>query len=74
VAPVIAKTIVVVAVGIEARFTIERLVLHQKIAKALGVPIDLLLPITASDQATDRSRFARWRSVVEERQGVRRRR
>jgi transcriptional regulator with XRE-family HTH domain len=39
------------------------LALHQKIAAALRVPIDLLLPNAASDAAANRSRFARRREA-----------
>ncbi len=49
------------------------LALHQKIAAALGVPIDLLLPIAVSNVAADRSRFARQREVVREKHRDRRR-
>jgi DNA-binding XRE family transcriptional regulator len=47
--------------------------LHQKIALALGVPIDLLL-IAVSDEAADPTRFAKRRQVVEDMKRDRRRR
>jgi len=47
--------------------------LHQKIAKALGVPIDLLLQIAMSDQAANPSRIARRRGVVRKMQRASRR-
>jgi transcriptional regulator with XRE-family HTH domain len=40
--------------------------LHQKISRALGVPIDLLLPIAVSDQEADPARFAKRSQVVED--------
>lgn len=40
------------------------LALHQKIARALGVPLELLLPIAVSDQEADPQRFAQRREVV----------
>jgi DNA-binding XRE family transcriptional regulator len=40
--------------------------LHQKIAQALGVPIDLLLPVAVSDKEADPARFAKRRQVVEQ--------
>src|SRR5712691_564438 len=48
--------------------------LHQKIARALGVPIDLLLPIAVSDEEADPARFARRRQVVADMKQARRRR
>src|SRR6266851_6024704 len=48
--------------------------LHQKIARALGVPIDLLLPIAVSDQPADPARFAKRRQVVADMKQARRRR
>jgi DNA-binding XRE family transcriptional regulator len=48
--------------------------LHQKIARALGVPIDILLPIAVSDQAADPPRFARRRAAVRKMQRARPRR
>jgi DNA-binding XRE family transcriptional regulator len=48
--------------------------LHQKIARALGVPIDLLLPIAVSDEAGNPARFAKRRQVVEDMKKARRRR
>jgi DNA-binding XRE family transcriptional regulator len=48
--------------------------LHQKVARALGVPIDLLLPVAVSDEAADPARFAKRRQVVEDMQRDRRRR
>lgn len=40
------------------------LALHQKIARALAVPLELLLPITVSDEEADPQRFAKQREVV----------
>jgi DNA-binding XRE family transcriptional regulator len=37
--------------------------LHQKIARALGVPIDLLLPIAVSDEEADPARIAKRRQA-----------
>jgi DNA-binding XRE family transcriptional regulator len=48
--------------------------LHQKIARALGVPIDLLLPIAVSDEKADPARIAKRRHVIKDMQRVRRRR
>ncbi len=48
--------------------------LHQKIARALGVPIDLLLPIAVSDEEADPARFAKRQRVVEDMKQARRRR
>jgi DNA-binding XRE family transcriptional regulator len=48
--------------------------LHQKIARALGVPIDLLLPIAVSDEKPDPARIAKRRHVIKDMQRVRRRR
>jgi len=48
--------------------------LHQKIARALGVPIDLLLSIAVSDQEADPARFAKRSQVVQEMRRSRRRR
>ena len=42
--------------------------LHQKIARALGVPIDLLLPIAVSDEEADPARIAKRGQVVRDRQ------
>jgi len=39
--------------------------LHQKISRALGVPIDLLLPIAVSEQEADPARFTKRRQAVE---------
>jgi DNA-binding XRE family transcriptional regulator len=47
--------------------------LHQKIARALGVPIDLLLPIAVSDADADPARFAKRRQVIKEMKRARRR-
>lgn len=47
--------------------------LHQKIARALGVPIDLLLPITVSDADADPARFAKRRKVIKNMKLTRRR-
>ncbi len=48
--------------------------LHQKIARALGVPIDLLLPIAVSDQPADPARFAKRRQAIKDGQRARGRR
>jgi DNA-binding XRE family transcriptional regulator len=48
--------------------------LHQKIARALGVPIEILLPTAVSDPAADSPRVARRRTAVREIQQARRRR
>ena len=48
--------------------------LHQKIARALGTPIHLLLPIAVSEAEADPARFARRRKVIEDMQRARRRR
>jgi hypothetical protein len=48
--------------------------LHQKIARALAVPIELLLPIAAADEAADPVRFAKRRQVIKEMKKARRRR
>lgn len=48
--------------------------LHQKIAQALGVPIDLLLPIAVSDQEADPARFAKRSQVAQEMKRARRKR
>jgi DNA-binding XRE family transcriptional regulator len=42
------------------------IVLHQKFARALGVPIDLLLPIAVSEVEANPERIARRKRVVEE--------
>jgi DNA-binding XRE family transcriptional regulator len=39
--------------------------LHQKIARALGVPIDLLLPIAVSEKEANPERAAKHRQVVQ---------
>lgn len=44
--------------------------LHQKLARALGVPIGLLLPIAVSDEEADPGRFAKRRQVVRDRQAA----
>ena len=49
-------------------------VLHQKIARALKVPINLLLPVAVSDAEADPARFAKRRQVVEDMKRARRRR
>jgi DNA-binding XRE family transcriptional regulator len=46
--------------------------LHQKIARALGVPIHLLLPVAISDEAAEPTRFAKRRQVVKDMQRARR--
>jgi DNA-binding XRE family transcriptional regulator len=48
--------------------------LHQKIARALGVPIDLLLPIAISSEEADPGRVARQRQTIAEMRRTRRRR
>ena len=48
--------------------------LHQNIARALKVPIDLLLPIAVSEQEADPARFAKRQQVVENMKRSRRRR
>jgi DNA-binding XRE family transcriptional regulator len=48
--------------------------LHLKIARALGVPIELLLPIAVSDEEADPARLARRRQVIKDMQRARRRR
>jgi DNA-binding XRE family transcriptional regulator len=48
--------------------------LHQKIARALSVPIDLLLPVAVSDDEADPKRFAKRRQVVQQMQRGRRKR
>jgi transcriptional regulator with XRE-family HTH domain len=40
--------------------------LHQKIAQALGVPIDLLLPIAVSEQEADPARIAKRSQVAKD--------
>jgi DNA-binding XRE family transcriptional regulator len=50
------------------------LALHQKISGALGVPIDLLLPIAVSGREADPARFAKRRQTVEGMKRARRRR
>ena len=48
--------------------------LHQKIARALGVPIDLLLPIAVSEQEADPGRFAERTRAFKKMKQARRRR
>ena len=48
--------------------------LHQKIARALGVPIDLLLPSAVSDEPADPTRFAKRRQAIKDGQRARGRR
>jgi len=48
--------------------------LHQKFARALGVPIDLLLPIAVSEQEADPARFAKRQQVRENMKRARRQR
>jgi DNA-binding XRE family transcriptional regulator len=50
------------------------LALHQKLSRALRVPIDLLLPIAVSEQKADAARFAKRRQVVEDMKQTRRKR
>jgi DNA-binding XRE family transcriptional regulator len=40
--------------------------LHQKIARALGVPIDLLLPLAVSEEEADPARFAKRGEVFKQ--------
>src|SRR5882724_6815287 len=40
--------------------------LHQKISRALGVPIDLLLPIAVSEQEADPARIAKRPQVAKD--------
>src|SRR5438094_7492373 len=47
--------------------------LHQKIARALGVPIDLLLPTTVSDEDADPARVTKRRQVIKDVKLARRR-
>jgi len=47
--------------------------LHQKIARALRVPIDLLLPIAVSDKDADPARFAKRRQAIKNMKLARRR-
>jgi DNA-binding XRE family transcriptional regulator len=42
------------------------IVLHQKFARALGVPIDLLLPIAGSEEEANPGRLARRKRNIEE--------
>lgn len=42
------------------------IVLHQKFARALGVPIDLLLPIEVSEEEANPGRLARRKRNIEE--------
>ena len=44
--------------------------LHQKIARALGVPIDLLLSIGVSDEEADPARIAKRGQLVRDRQAA----
>lgn len=48
--------------------------LHQKIARALDVPIQLLLPIAVLEAEADPARVAKRRQVIKDMQRVRRRR
>jgi DNA-binding XRE family transcriptional regulator len=50
------------------------LALHQKIARALGVPITLLLPVAVSEKEADPKRVAKRRQVVQDMVRQRRRR
>jgi DNA-binding XRE family transcriptional regulator len=40
--------------------------LHERISRALGVPLELLTPIALSDEGADPERFAKRRRVVAE--------
>jgi DNA-binding XRE family transcriptional regulator len=42
------------------------IVLHQKFSRALGVPIDLMLPIAVSEEEANPGRLARRKRIVEE--------
>ncbi len=48
--------------------------LHQKIARALGLPLDLLAPIAVSAEEADPKRFAKRRRVIADIQRSRNRR
>ena len=48
--------------------------LHQKFARKLGVPIDLLLPIAVSEEEADPERFAKVREAAKRMVEARRRR
>jgi DNA-binding XRE family transcriptional regulator len=48
--------------------------LHQRIARALGVPIQLLLQIAVSEEWTDPALFAKRRQIVDAMKRARRRR
>jgi DNA-binding XRE family transcriptional regulator len=48
--------------------------LHQKFARALAVPLDLLLPIAVSEEEADPERVARRQRVKEDMKRARRRR
>jgi transcriptional regulator with XRE-family HTH domain len=48
--------------------------LHQKIARALAVPIELLLPIAVPNDAADPARSAKRQQVINEMKKARRRR
>lgn len=48
--------------------------LHQKIARALGLPLDLLAPIAVSAEEADPKRFAKRRRVIADMQRSRNRR
>jgi DNA-binding XRE family transcriptional regulator len=50
------------------------LALHQKIAKTLGVPLELLAPIAVSEEEADPVRFANRRRAIAEIKEQRRRR
>jgi len=50
------------------------LALHQRIARALGVPLELLAPIAVSEEEADPARFANRRGAVAEMIRQRRRR
>jgi transcriptional regulator with XRE-family HTH domain len=66
----------VVAVGITQGYLSELeagkrkgpVALHQKIARALGVPLELLLPIAVSEEEADPMRIAERHRVVSDRQ------
>jgi hypothetical protein len=72
----------VVSVGISQGYLSELeagkrkgpVVLHQKFSRALGVPIDLLLPIAVSEEEADPERFAKRQETVKRMTEARRKR
>lgn len=59
--------------GIETGTRKGPVALHQKLARALGVPIDFLLSIAVSEQKADPERFARKERIVKGMKDQRRR-